>query len=313
MEKSIDIFTVGDLCVDMILTGNDVMPEFGQKEKLIGDYSLEMGGSCSIFACQAAKLGLKTVIVGKVGCDVFGEMIYKNLQSAGVVTRYILQDPVWKTGVTVILNTGKDRAMLTYSGTIDAVERSDIPDHLFKSIRHLHIGSYFLMRKIQPHYCEMAREVKKYGGTVSLDPNWDPDEEWESGIWDLLPYVDIFLPNENEIKAITGEDDLKKAVAKLRGMIPVIAIKKGKDGAEVHVGEQIYYAKALSIEVVDAVGAGDSFDAGFLYGYLTGASIQDCVEFGCICGSLSTRATGGTKGQPNLEELLYYKSLKLRI
>ncbi len=308
MEKSIDIFTVGDLCVDMILSGNDVVPEFGQKEKLIENYSLEMGGSCSIFACQAAKLGLKTVIVGRIGRDIFGEMICQTLQSAGVITRYILQDPICKTGITVILNTGKDRAMLTYSGTIDAVERGDIPEQLFESIRHLHIGSYFLMRKIQPYYCEMVKKIKKYGGTISLDTNWDPDEKWDSGIWDILPYIDVFLPNENEIKAITGKDDLKEAVSELEGMIPVIAIKKGKDGAEVYADGKVYHAQALPVEVVDAVGAGDSFDAGFLYGYLSGAGIQECLEFGCICGSLSTRAAGGTKGQPDLKELLDYKS-----
>lgn len=308
MEKSLDILTIGDLCVDMILSGNDVVPEFGQKEKLIEDYSLEMGGSCSIFACQAAKLGLRTVIVGRVGCDVFGEMICQTLKAAGVITRYILRDPLRKTGVTAILNTGKDRAMLTYPGTIDAVEMGDIPEQLFKSVRHLHIGSYFLMRKIQPHYREMAKRIKEYGGTVSLDTNWDPDEKWDGGIWDILPYVDVFLPNENEIKAIAGKDELEKALAELKGIIPVIAIKKGKDGAEVHAGEKVYYARALPVEVVDAVGAGDSFDAGFLYGYLNGATIQECLQFGCICGSLSTRAAGGTKGQPDLKELMRYKS-----
>jgi|LFRM01.1.fsa_nt_gb sugar/nucleoside kinase (ribokinase family) len=307
MDKSIDILTIGDLCADVILSGDGVVPEFGQKEKLIDDYDIEMGGSCSIFACQAAKLGLRTVMIGKIGCDPFGEVIYETMKSSGVDTRYVIRDPASKTGVTVILNTGKDRAMLTYTGTIDAVGRADVPEEILESVRHLHIGSYFLIKKIQPFYPEIIKKVKKCGGTISLDTNWDPAEKWDDGLWDILPYIDIFFPNENEIKAITRRDSLEKAVAELEGMVPIIAIKKGEDGAEVHTDGKVYYAKALPVKVADTVGAGDSFDAGFLYGYLGGASVQECAQFGCICGSLNARMAGGTKGQPKLEELLSYK------
>jgi sugar/nucleoside kinase (ribokinase family) len=308
MDKTIDVLTMGDLCVDMILSGDGVVPEFGQKEKLIDDYSLEMGGSCSIFACQTSKLSLRTVIVGKVGYDPFGQVIYKTLGSSGVITEYVIKDHTQKTGITTILNTGKDRAMLTYNGTIDAVEREDIPDELLKSVRHLHIGSYFLMKKIQPYYIDIIKKVKKYGTTISLDTNWDPEEKWDDGIWDIIPYVDIFLPNENEIKAITGKGSLSKAVDRLKDIIPIIAIKKGKDGAEVHANGKVYYAQAIPVDVLDTVGAGDSFDGGFLYGFLSGMDIGECAQLGCICGSLNTRAAGGTKGQPDLEELMCYKN-----
>jgi len=306
MEKGIDVLTIGDLCADVILSGDDIVPEFGQKEKLIDDYDIEMGGSCSIFACQAAKLGLKTVVIGKVGCDPFGDVIYRTLETAGVDTSYVSRDPYSKTGVTVILNTGKDRAMLTYTGTINAVEPADIPEQVLESARHLHIGSYFLIRKIQSYYPKIIEKMKKQGATISLDTNWDPEEKWGDGLWRILTYVDIFFPNENEIKAITGKDSLEKAVAELKDMIPIIAIKKGAEGAEVYSDGNVYHAKALPVEVADTVGAGDSFDAGFLCGYLKGATIQECARMGCICGSLNARMPGGTRGQPKLEELLNY-------
>ena len=313
MNKEIDVLTLGDLCVDLIITGKDVIPEFGQKEKLVDDYSLEMGGSCSIFACQTGKLGLNTAVVGKVGTDQFGELIISTLKESGVSVEYIKKDYNWKTGITVALNTVDDRGMLTYNGTIDGVELEDISDELLKSVRHLHIGSYFLMKRIQPYYPEIVKKLKSYGATISLDTNWDPEEKWDSGIWDIMPYVDIFFPNENEAMAITKTDSIEKAIKELKKIIPVLAVKKGKDGAVVYSDGKTYYSPSINVVKVDAVGAGDTFDGGFIYGYLSGKSIEECARIGCICGSLNTRMTGGTKGQPVLEEILKWRPITLPI
>lgn len=306
MKKEIDVFTFGDLCVDFIMKGKDVVPEFGQKEKLVDDYSLEMGGSCSIFACQTAKLGLKTVVVGHVGEDAFGDLILNTMKDSGVCTQYVKREKEQKTGITMMLSTGEDRAMMTYNGTIDSVVREDVTDEFLKSVRHLHIGSYFLMKRIQPHYPEIVRKLKEYGATISLDTNWDPEETWDSGIWDILPYVDIFFPNENEAMAITKEPTAEKAIEKLKKTVPIIAVKKGAEGSVIYAEGKIYEIPPIDAVKVDAVGAGDSFDGGFVYGFLTGRSIEECGLFGSICGSLNIRFAGGTKGQPRLEEALKY-------
>jgi len=306
MQKEVDVLTLGDICVDLILNGKDIMPEFGQKEKIFEDYRLEMGGSCTIFACQTAKLGLKTVVLGRTGEDVFGELIVKNLKESGVNTDYIIKDSQYKTGMTIAFNKHDDRGMLTYCGTIDAIENEDISDELLKSVRHFHIGSYFLMKKIQPYYPGILKKLKEYGATISLDTNWDPEEKWNSGIWNIIPYIDIFLPNENEAMAITDESSLEKAIQRLREYIPHIVVKKGKKGAVVYSKDEIYEIPSIDVKKVDAVGAGDTFDGGFVYGFLSGKSIEECAKIGCICGSLNTRAHGGIKGQPRLEEVLKY-------
>ena len=306
MKKEIDVLTFGDLCVDLIITGKDVVPEFGQKEKLVDNYSLEMGGSCSIFACQTGKLGLNTVLIGRVGPDRFGELITSTLKDSGVSTAYIKKDARQKTGITVALNTGEDRGMLTYNGTIDGFELEDISNELLKSVRHLHIGSYFLMKKLQPHYPEILKKLKAYGASISLDTNWDPEEKWDSGIWDIMPYIDIFFPNENEAMALTKENNIEKAMEKLKKVIPVLAVKKGKNGAVVYSEGKVYHSPSIDVVKKDAVGAGDSFDGGFIYGYLSGKSIEECARMGCICGSLNTRMEGGTKGQPVLDEVMKY-------
>lgn len=303
MRKPIDVLTFGDLCADLILSDHDIVPEFGQKEKTILDYSLEMGGSCSIFACQTAKLGLRTAVVGNVGQDAFGDLIYNTLDEAGVSTRYIKRDSNMKTGITVVLNKGHDRAMLTYNGTIDSVGRDDINDEMLRQVRHLHIGSYFLMNKIQPHYPQIIGKLKEYGATISLDTNWDPEEKWDSGIWDIMPYVDIFFPNLNEAMAITGEDSAHRAIDRLKEVVDTVVVKMGEEGAMAYSGGNIYKADALEIDVVDAVGAGDTFDGGFIYGFLNNKTIEESLKIACICGSLNTRKAGGTSGQPKLQEI----------
>lgn len=303
MNTKYDILAFGDICADLIISGSDVVPEFGQKEKLVDDYSLEMGGSCTIFACQAAKLGLRTVVAGKTGNDRFGDVVKDTLAKAGVSLEYIKTVNDIKTGISISLNNGNDRAILTCNGTIDAMGPEDIDYELLKSVRHLHIGSYFLMKKLQPCYAEIIKMIKEYGGTISLDTNWDPEENWDSGVMEVIRQVDVIFPNENEAMAITKEADAQKAIQKLKEMVPVVAVKLGKDGAVAYYNGTTVHVPAIDVVKVDAVGAGDSFDGGFLYGYLNGMSIEDCLKYGCICGSLNTRAAGGTKGQPKLNEL----------
>ncbi|HYF74987.1 MAG TPA: carbohydrate kinase family protein [Candidatus Nitrosocosmicus sp.] len=306
MEKTIDVLTFGDICVDMILSGKDVVPEFGQTEKLIDGYSLELGGSCCIFASQTAKLGLKTTLVGKVGRDQFGEFVMSTLREAGIDTENVIVTEKEKTGISVALNKGYDRAILTYNGTIDALYAQDINEELLKRTRHLHIGSYFLMKKLQPYYPEIIRKLKGYGATISLDTNWDPDNKWESGLWDIIPLVDMVFLNENEALGISKCDNLSAAVEKLRKHVPIVVIKRGEDGAQLFSDEGFYSSNAIKGSVADTVGAGDSFDGGFVYGFLTGRTKKECMDIGCICGSLNTRQNGGVKGQPLLKELMQF-------
>ena len=304
--KNFDILVFGDLCADFILTAKDIVPEFGQKEKLIDDYSLEMGGSGSIFACQASKLGLKTIIIGKLGDDLFGDLVYKTLVQSGVHTGLITRTTEMKTAVSTILNKGHDRAILTLGSTTDALTENDIPWDILPRVRHFHISSYFLMKKLQPCYPGVIRKLKENGATISIDTNWDPEEKWNGGLKEILPMVDIYFGNENEAMALTSQENLQDAITRLCAMIPVVVIKKGIDGAEAHFDGKMASSPAIPGEKADAVGAGDSFDAGFLYGYLKGLGIEQCLLTGNICGSLTTRFPGGTKGQPSEDILKKY-------
>ncbi|NLB38534.1 MAG: carbohydrate kinase, partial [Clostridiales bacterium] len=187
-------------------------------------------------------------------------------------------------------------AILTYKGTIDALTEEAFPDDLLYSTHHLHIGSYYLMSKLQAGLPDIARRAKGAGMSISMDTNWDPEEKW--GIVEsLLPYVDVLLPNEQELRALGGEEFLRKHV-------PLIIVKEGAEGARaIDRSGTVIRAAAFPVPFVDAIGAGDSFDAGYICAWLEGRSVLDCLSIACACGSANVMSRGGTAGQANREKV----------
>lgn len=296
-----NILTFGDLCVDLILSGGDMVPQFGQVEKLVGDYTLEMGGSCSIFACQAARLGMKVAILGRLGQDAFGDLILERLTGAGVDTRFVHVDPGLKTGLGVALCKENDRAILTYPGTITALQPADITDELLASGRHLHHGSYFLHARLRPAIPQIFARARQLGLTISLDSNWDPDDQWLD-IPGLLPLVDLFLPNEREAARISRDE--RSAIERLHAMgAPLIALKRGAEGALVSDGRHAVQREVEPVSGGDSIGAGDSFDAGFISAWLRRLPLEECLRIGCACGRSVASRTGGLAGQPGWEDV----------
>ena len=293
-----DILVAGEINPDLILTG-DVNPEFGQVEKLIDSASLTIGSSSAIFACGAARLGLRIAFIGVCGDDIFGRFMLDEMQKRGVEVSQVLVRKDGQTGLSLILNRGADRAILTYPGLIPALRASDIPNEILKAARHLHVASYFLQTNLQPDLPALFRRAHTFGLTTSLDTNYDPTELW-TGFDELLSVTNVFLPNEKEALSLARESTIDLAVKHLRSKVETVAIKLGAEGAlGVCNGERARVA-SVPVEVVDTVGAGDSFDAGFLYGYLNEWSLEKSLQFACVCGSLSTQHAGGTDGQPTL-------------
>ncbi len=303
MSKDFDVLVVGELNADLILRG-DVTPAFGQVEKLIDDAALTIGSSSAICACGLARLGLTVTFASKVGDDEFGHFIVRELSARGIDTSGISFDPALKTGLTIILSRGIDRAMLTYSGSIAALRFDDIDLSLLARARHLHLGSYFLLDNLRPDVPRLFDAARPHGLTVSLDTNYDPREEWDGGLREALQRVDVFLPNEAELQAITRIDDMGAALESLN--VPTVAVKLGAHGTVARRGTEMAHADIVPVPVADTTGAGDSFDAGFIYGYLASWELPRALRFAAVCGSLSTRAAGGTGAQATLNEALAY-------
>ena len=303
MPKDFDILVVGELNADLILRG-DVTPVFGQVEKLIDDAALTIGSSSAICACGLARLGLRVAFMGKVGNDEFGRFMLRELMGHGVDTSSIVVDSSLKTGLTVILarEGGADRALLTYAGSIAALHYSEIDLSLLARARHLHLGSYFLLDSLRPDVPALFDAAHAYGLTVSIDTNYDPHQTWQAA--EALRRADVFLPNETELLAITHQTDLGAAMRSLT--VPTVAVKLGVHGAQARRGQEMAAAPIVPVTAVDTTGAGDSFDAGFVYGYLNQWPLEQTLRLAAICGSLSTRAIGGTTAQATLAEASTY-------
>ena len=303
MKRQFDIITFGDTCVDLILRDDEIVPRFGQVEKVIADYQLVMGGSCCIFAAGAAKLGLRTALLGKLGDDTFGDLMRDTLESAGVDTRYLHTAPSLKTGLTVHLTQADDRAMLTVPGSAIALTAADVSDDLLASARHLHLGSLFLQTGLRPDWMRIVRRAKALGLTVSLDTNWDPKDAWDIDRERSLPLIDVLLPNEQEALKLTGAPTFQDAAELLRPAVGTLVIKRGERGAVAWQGGRFAEQSANAVAPGgDGIGAGDSFDAGFLAGWLSGLPLEQCLAIACQCGGAAASAIGGEAGQLKRED-----------
>jgi ribokinase len=306
-DREFDIITFGDMCVDLVVSGGDIVPRFGQVEQLVGDYAVEMGGSCCIFACQAARLGMRVGILGRVGDDSFGRLIVRKLEACGVDTRHVIVDPQLKTGLSIALTRDGDRAILTYLGSIRAIEPGDVGDAFLGSARHLHHGSFFLHTGLRPVLPAIFARAHALGLTTSLDTGWDPDEHWNGNLQQVLAHTDVCLPNEQEAQRIGGGASLAEAIERLRARVPMLALKRGAEGATLYANGQSLDSHPLPAATGgDSIGAGDSFDAGFLAGWLRGMPLETCLKIASYCGRAVASAVGGLAGQPTWEELQRY-------
>ncbi|KQX08147.1 MULTISPECIES: carbohydrate kinase family protein [unclassified Leifsonia] len=305
------VLVVGDANPDLILTG-DTVPRFGQAEQLLDGADLVVGGSASIVACGLATLGVSTALIAAVGDDDFGRFMTDHLARLGVDTSAIVVDPSTPTGLSVILATSGDRSILTLPGTIPTLTAQAVlaaVDRL--QPQHVHIASFFLQPMLAAGLPALFATVKERGITISLDTNWDPAERW-AGLDEVLPLVDVFLPNREEVLAIArvttdAAPDVSPdtAAAALAALGPRVVVKSGADGGvSVAADGRIVRAPGLVIDVVDTTGAGDSFDAGYLAALVAGvASEEERVRWAAVAGSLSTRGAGGTGFQATASEL----------
>jgi sugar/nucleoside kinase (ribokinase family) len=305
----LDLLVLGDVNPDLVLFDAAMPVAFGQAETLVQDAELTIGGSGAIMACGAARLGLTTSLAGLVGDDQFGAFMLREVAGRGVEVSGVGVSDQVRTGLTVVLARHGDRAILTFPGAIAAMDAARVDAGLLARARHVHVASYFLQTALTPRLADVLRSARATGATTSVDPNWDPAESWDGGLRALLPLIDVLLPNAVEACRIAGVSDVSEvegAAAALAAAGPLVAVKLGGDGALAVPagGGRVVRAPAPRgvIEPVDAVGAGDTFDAGLLAGLLAGEPLPEALALACACGTLSMRAAGGTAGQPTLAE-----------
>jgi sugar/nucleoside kinase (ribokinase family) len=301
------ILVIGELNVDMILSGLPALPTLGQ-EILAGGLHTVIGGSSAICAAGMARLGASVDFIGKVGADNYGDFLMEQLRQLGVGVGRMIRDPVACTGITISLTYPDDRALITHLGCISHLRLEDVNTSVLGRYSHLHVGSYFLQRGLQAGLPELFRQARRAGLTTSLDTGHDPDEEWGNDkLRTLLDFVDVFMPNEEEACAIARLDDAEAALRELAKRARLVVVKCGSSGAMALHDEQIVHSPAFQVEAVDTTGAGDSFDAGFIYAHaIRGLPLKEALRFANACGALSTTGFGGTAAQPTWEQVLSF-------
>jgi len=289
-----DVSVIGELNLDLIFYGLPLELEL-EREHLAKDLSITLGSSSAIFAHNLALLGNKVGFNSSIGSDPLGEICLQRLGESGVDLTKVRRFPGKTTGLTVILPQRKGRYILTYPGTMYEMSAKDLDlDYVFNA-KHLHLSSYYLQKAMRPSLVELFRKAKEAGLSTSLDTNDDPENRWSDDIQLVLKYVDILLPNEHEACKLAKVDDPTRAAEILSQKVPLVVIKRGSQGAMARRGREKITGFPPVINAVDPVGAGDSFDAGFIHQFIRGAKIEDCLKFANITGALSATRAGGTE------------------
>ena len=299
------ILVVGELNPDFILQGYESFPVPG-KEVLVDDFSMTLGSASAICAMGLTRLGNSVSFLGKIGDDLLGGFCLQILERAGLDVSNVVRDSKLKTGVTVSITSPSDRALLTFLGAMVALREDEIPDELLKEFQHLHMSSYFLQQALRPRCRRLFARAHRLGVTTSLDPGYDPKEQWGKDLHETLRETDVFFPNEVEAFAITGYEEPLAALQRLQNGRTHIVMKLGSKGCVTLEQGQLVRCPAFPVDPVDTTGAGDSFNAGFLHAWLSGSSICESLRIGAACGAMSTLGLGGTSAQPDAEQLTQF-------
>jgi sugar/nucleoside kinase (ribokinase family) len=289
-----DVSVIGELNLDVILYGlpPDLVPE---REHLAQNLNITLGSSSAIFAHNLALLGNKVGFHSCIGDDPLGGICVDRLSASGVDVTGVRTLCGQTTGLTVILPRSKDRYILTYPGTMYSMTAKHLHlDHVFNA-KHLHIASYFLLKGISPDLPELFRRAKQLGLTISLDTNDDPADLWTSDLPALFPRLDVLLLNERELCKIAQNTNLDQAIESIAKLVTLLVVKRGSQGALARSGGNTFSAAPPAVEIIDSVGAGDSFDAGFIHAFIRGQSTEVCLRSGNLAAALSVTRPGGTE------------------
>jgi sugar/nucleoside kinase (ribokinase family) len=285
-----DIAIVGELNPDLIVYGAPPeLPE--EREILTSGFTLTLGSSSAILAHNLSLLGSKVTFSSRVGPDALGEMCCQWLKDAGVQVGSVVRSANGSnTGMTLILPLTSTRRILTYPGAMFEMGIEDLDLDYLATARHFHLSSLFLHRKLAPDIPELFREMKRRGLTTSLDTNDDPEDKWGGVLEDVLPLLDVLLCTEDELAKIAKVEPAAEHVA---SKVPLLIVKRGARGASAYTEGHRIDVPSLRVDVIDTVGAGDTFDAGFLHQWIHKAPLERCVAYGNLAGGLSVTRAGG--------------------
>jgi sugar/nucleoside kinase (ribokinase family) len=300
-EKSLDVVIVGELFVDEIMSDFQALPKLGE-EAFARNFQREVGGGAAITACGLAKLGVRVAVLGAVGRED-GDWVTQRLAAHGVVVEALERHPDEPTGLTVSVSTREDRAFFSYYGAnklLPSILRRPATMRLMSNARHVHFAcapdselDADLFKSLRRRGCRLSIDVQSHMSWLTHPENLT-----------LLRQCHLFFPNEREAEWISAETGAHRILRVLREKgLRGVGLKLGGKGAALLWQKKEFLTDPYPAETRDTTGAGDSFNAGFIYAWLRGEAPERCLDIANICGALSTRALGGVAAFPSVQDL----------
>lgn len=281
------IGVVGNLNMDLLMGPLAKPPEFGH-EMFVAERSLRSAGQVFYTVAALAALGQPPHLIADVGDDAFGRQIVDDLRACRIDVGDVNVCAGLPTGLSVaLLDDRRDRAFVTHAGHLAALDIATVAARWRRVAGCgllLYCGHFCLPGMRPSGGVEMLRRAQGEGIVTALDTGWDPDD-WERGGRDevraMLRYTDVFMPNMEEVRALTGLADPDAAAAQLTSWgAGTVIVKLGADGALALRGDERVSVPSLPVQVADTVGAGDSFNAGALYALARGWPLGDVLRLG---------------------------------
>lgn len=292
---------IGEINVDVLMGGMETPPVV-DREVPCRTYEVAMGASTVISACAYASLGGAVSFAGLAGEDDYGEFMLCGLRNFGIDTTLVRRTRDVRTGVTVNMICGSTRTQVTYPGTIEAYGGEGLDEAVLARFDHIHFGGVYLETRLRSRIAGLLGRARSLGLTTSLDPQWDPAGRWECmDAW--LPLLTYLFVNEGEAASIASAASAEEACRALAGRTACPVVKTGRCGALVFDGGHPASVPGFPVDVVDTTGAGDCFNAAFLYARLEkDATLREAARFANAVAARSCTFAGGVSARTSYDD-----------
>jgi sugar/nucleoside kinase (ribokinase family) len=300
-----DCLCAGIVVVDFVGAPVNSLPPAGRLA-MTESISLAIGGCASNVATDLAKIGRNSAVVGRIGNDTTGKFVRDALAYGRVDTKWLVETPEFQTSGTLVINVrGEDRRFIHAFGANAAFDGSEITPELIRQTRVLYLGGFFIMPSLAAErVAELFRIAREVHVPTVLDVVISDAADCWRQLQVVLPWTDVFLPNVDEARLMTGlEDPVVQARAFRELGAKTVVITCGGDGALLAEDSGMLKSGRFAVEFVDGTGSGDAFAAGYISGLLDGCPPLECLQLGSALGASCVRTVGATTGVFNRDEL----------
>lgn len=298
-----DIIGWGALNIDRLCQVNEFAPTDG--ETFIYNETKSCGGSASNTIIGMAKLGLNTGYIGKIGTDSNGKMMKNYLETNNVNTDHLIESEGETGEVIGFVDDEGNRKLYVTPKINDKISNKDIKRDYLLNTKVLHLTSFVGLNPEDPSINTQFELLDELDSKIkiSFDPGMLYVNKGKEFMDKLISYTDILLINETELLLATGETEFKKAVEQVAPKVEILVVKRSTKGSFIKKQDEEYNIKIFEVNAVDTTGAGDAYNAGFLYGYINDYSLEESGIIGSYIAAQSTTQTGATEAIPYIKDI----------